>query len=172
MLCESCNENDATIHLTQVVDGAVKKLHLCEDCAAKSGFDVHGPMSVTDMLLGIGGQDQDAVESVSAERSCPRCHMRRSDFKKTSRLGCPDCYEHFSEELPPLLKAMHRSEQHVGKIPAKEGIRVRMSAEIAALKKALDEAVSGEKFEEAARLRDEIQNWRLKVEESESDVGS
>ena len=50
MLCEHCNEREATVHLTQVLEGEVKKLHLCEECAAQSGFDVHGTMSVTDSL--------------------------------------------------------------------------------------------------------------------------
>ena len=35
MKCEFCNENNATIHLTQVVDGSMKKLNLCQSCAEK-----------------------------------------------------------------------------------------------------------------------------------------
>jgi len=154
MLCEKCKKQDATVHLTQVVDGQVKKLHLCEDCASKSGFDIHGPMSVTDMLLGMGSKG--VGEQKLRERSCPKCHMRRTDFKKTSRFGCPTCYETFKDELPPLLKAIHRSDHHLGKVPSRESRRVRMSAEIAQLQKALQEAIAAEKFEEAARLRDEI----------------
>lgn len=158
MLCESCNEREATVHLTQVADGSVKKIHLCEDCAAKSGFDVKGPMSITDILLGMGG----AVDAAGGgdEKTCPRCHMRRADFKKTGRLGCPDCYETFAAELLPLIKAMHRSDQHVGKIPAGEDAQVRITAEVADLQKKLDQAVADENYEEAARLRDEIQRRR------------
>ena len=54
MQCELCKEREATVHLTQVMDGAIKKLHLCEDCAAKSGVDVNGPLSISDILLGLG----------------------------------------------------------------------------------------------------------------------
>lgn len=159
MLCERCSENEATIHLTQVADGAVTKLHLCETCAEESGLDIQGPMSVTDMVLGMGGGHQpDVVTSGAPERSCPRCHMRRTDFKKTSRFGCPACYETFADELPPLLRAMHRSERHVGKVPSQESLRVRMSTEIATLQDQLKTAVETEQFEEAARLRDQLRN--------------
>ena len=118
MTCEICKEHEATVHLTQVVDGAIRKLHLCEECAAKSGFDVHGPISITDILLGMGMQKEAA--GAAPERSCSRCHMRRTDFKKTGRFGCAECYEAFIDELPPLLKAMHRSDRHVGKVPLRE----------------------------------------------------
>ncbi len=163
MKCELCQELEATIHLTQVVDGAVQKVHLCEGCAAKSGFDVHGPMSITDILLGLGGQEsaKSAPKAVkSRERSCPRCHLRRADFKKTGRLGCPSCYEAFEDELEPLLRAMHRGDQHRGKVPANEQERVRATAEVEALQAQLAEAVREERYEDAARLRDAIQTTR------------
>ncbi|HPG00913.1 MAG TPA: UvrB/UvrC motif-containing protein [Kiritimatiellia bacterium] len=161
MLCESCHDKEATVHLTQVVDGSVEKIHLCEECANKSGFDLHGPVSISDILVGMGG----ALDQPGAERSCPRCHLRRADFKKTGRLGCPVCYETFTAELMPLVKAMHRSEQHMGKVPSREDVRVRMSAEIASLQKELDDAVAAENYEEAAKLRDRIQKARSKAAE-------
>jgi protein arginine kinase activator len=160
MLCESCNEHEATVHLTQVVDGSVKKVHLCEDCAAKSGLDVHGPISITDILLGMGGGKIDAM---AEDRSCARCHLRRSDFKKTGRLGCPSCYETFGTELLPMIKAMHRSEQHSGKVPSSESMTVKMTAEVAILQQQLEQAVAAEDYEKAARLRDAIAEWRAKA---------
>lgn len=166
MMCELCKEREATVHLTQVVDGSIKKLHLCEECAAQSGFDLQGPISITDILLGMGVQKEPAT-TPATERSCPKCHMRRTDFKKTGRFGCPTCYEAFAEELPPLLKAMHRSEQHIGKIPAAEGTRVRASVELSKVQQDLDKAVGSENYEEAARLRDRIQKLRTELSEAD-----
>jgi protein arginine kinase activator len=166
MLCESCKEREATVHLTQVVEGTVTKVHLCEDCAAKSGLDVQSPMSITDILLGMGAKG--APVRPESEASCPQCQMKRSDFKKSGRLGCPTCYESFSGELVPLVKVMHRSDQHVGKVPSREGIRVRMSAEIAILQQSLEKAIALEHYEEAARLRDQIQQCRKRAASVES----
>ena len=165
MICELCQEREATVHLTQVLDGAVKKLHLCEDCAAKSGVDVHGPLSISDILLGLGMAKEPT--GGAAERSCPRCHMRRTDFKKTGRFGCAECYAAFAEELPPLLKAMHRADQHAGKIPQRESARVQASAELATLQQNMEKAIATENFEEAARLRDRIQACRSRLAEED-----
>lgn len=163
MKCELCHDQEATIHLTQVVDGAVKKVHLCEACASQSGFDVHGPMSITDILLGLGTHDQAPAKPVpvkARDRSCPRCHLRRADFKKTGRLGCPDCYATFEDELEPLLRAMHRGEQHRGKVPVREQEHVQTTLKVDTLKTQLEEAVRAERYEEAAELRDAIQAAR------------
>ncbi len=124
-------------------------------------------MSMTDILLGMGiGK---TGESAGVERKCPRCHMRRTDFKKTGRFGCAECYEAFAEELPPLLKAMHRSDHHAGKIPKREGARVTANAELAALQKKMDKAIAAENFEEAAKLRDQIAQTRKRVEAAEAE---
>jgi protein arginine kinase activator len=89
--------------------------------------------------------------------------MRRVDFKKTGRLGCPTCYETFQDELTPLLRAMHRHERHAGKVPSVEGQKQKHSADVEALNRALDKAISAEHFEEAARLRDELKGLRKAI---------
>lgn len=165
MLCELCKTTEATVHLTQVVEGSIKKLHLCEQCAQGSGFDVQGPISITDILLGMGGKREDAPVP-SVERSCPRCHMRRTDFKKAGRFGCPACYETFAEDLPPLLKAMHRNDRHVGKVPASERDRLRASMELNRLKEKLEEAIESENYETAAALRDQIASCKRGMEKA------
>jgi protein arginine kinase activator len=166
VLCESCQQREATVHLTQVVDDSVKKVHLCEECAAQKGLDIHGPVSITDLLMGLGKAVEAGPETIAGERSCPRCHMRPADFKKTGRLGCPDCYESFAAELMPLIKGMHRSEQHTGKTPGRPaeagpaGASPATGENLEMLQRELEKAVAGEKYEEAARLRDRIQAAR------------
>lgn len=165
MLCEICKTTEATVHLTQVVDGSIKKLHLCESCAQSSGFDLQGPISITDILLGLGGKREEA-QPFGAERSCPRCHMRRSDFKKSGRFGCPECYRTFSEDLPPLLKAMHRNDRHIGKVPKSERVRMDATRELSRLQKELQEAIAKENYESAAALRDRILACQNKLEKA------
>ncbi len=163
MLCEICKTQEATVHLTQVIDGSIKKLHLCEHCAQQNGFDMQGPISITDILLGMGGKREDTTPAVT-ERSCPRCHMRRSDFKKSGRFGCSSCYDAFSDDLPPLLRAMHRKDQHVGKVPASEAVRLKAVKELTSLQENLEKAIAEENYENAARLRDQITACRQRLE--------
>ena len=37
MNCDVCQENDATVYLTQIVKGKMQKVNLCEECAKQKG---------------------------------------------------------------------------------------------------------------------------------------
>lgn len=162
MKCECCHEAEATIHLTQVIDGSVKKLNLCQHCAQESGIDLNSPISITDVLLGLGAQPAAGTSPALSglDLSCSRCQMTRAEFKKRARLGCPECYKAFMGELNALTKAMHHSAQHVGKIPARQGNEARITAQIAALQKDIEVAISKERYEVAANLRDKIKSLK------------
>ena len=167
MKCEFCNEKNATIHLTQVVNGNMKKLNICQDCAEKNGIDLNSPISITDILMGVGKKwsrnDTDNKRD-EYDLSCNRCQMTRSDFKKQARLGCPECYKSFSAELTSIAQAMHHSKQHVGKIPFREGNQVRLTKKISCLQNKIEQAIKKENYEEAADLRDEISKLKKSKE--------
>jgi protein arginine kinase activator len=172
MKCECCKETEATIHLTQVIDGEVKKLNLCQVCAQNNGIDLNSPISITDVLLGLGNQPAgDAVKNDSSEfdLSCSRCQMTRAEFKKRARLGCPECYKAFMGELSAITQAMHHSRQHVGKIPARQGNEARVTAQVAVLKKDIETAIAKEEYEVAASLRDKIKLLKGGAEALEGD---
>lgn len=163
MKCECCKETEATIHLTQVIDGEVKKLNLCQVCAQKNGIDLNSPISITDVLLGLGGQpsgEQVKTDLSEFDLSCGRCQMTRSEFKKRARLGCPECYKAFMGELNAITHAMHHSRQHMGKIPARQGNEARITAQMSALQKDIETAIAKEDYEMAANLRDKIKSLK------------
>ena len=54
------------------------------------------------------------------------------------------------------MQAMHHSRQHVGKIPARQGVEARITAQIASLQKDIETAIAKEEYEVAANLRDKI----------------
>lgn len=153
MKCDACGNPVATVHLTQVIEGQMQELHLCESCAEQGGVNVQNTVSLPGILMQLGQVKAAPEESHTPEKSCPQCHMRLSDFKKTSRLGCPHCYEAFADELTPLIVPLHKGPTHVGKIP-----RIgHTSVDVSVLQKKLDAAVATENYEEAAQLRDQIQ---------------
>lgn len=159
MLCEQCQKKPASMHMTQVIDGKVKKLHLCVDCAKASGLDFQDAVSFTDMLFGMKAMGESAaLEEETAEKSCPVCQMTRADFKRLGKLGCAQCYETFADELNGLLKAIHQSDLHSGKVPARMRRAVAGDEERQALQKALESAIAEENFEEAGRIRDLIKS--------------
>jgi protein arginine kinase activator len=152
MQCELCKQNEAAVHLKHALNGEVREVHLCSDCAAKKGFVAKlSPASLTDFLFGM--ETQKKADPKGPDISCPNCHMHHSDFRKTSRFGCSTCYQAFKDDLVPLLDEFQKGRQHVGKVPVME----KHAVELASLQKKLDSAVEVQNFEEAARIRDEIQ---------------
>lgn len=154
MQCDVCNQKKASVFLTQIIKGEMQKVNLCEDCSREKGVTDPTGFALADMLLGFGHGER--IESQPRERACPSCGMTQSTFRKTGRLGCARCYTVFSEGMDALLRAMHKGTRHNGKVPAHAG-RLRAEEErLAELRLSLDKAVKDERFEEAARLRDEI----------------
>ena len=169
MQCEKCVESEATIHLSEVISGTVKKVHLCEACAIQMGLDVEGSMSITDVLSDLGKEVGKMLGGSSEGIVCPKCQMDQGDFKKGGRLGCADCYVAFGGHLKSLVKSMHRSVQHRGKVPEGESKRVMLLDEMNGLESALSQAIRSEHFEEAAGIRDALKKLRLELEAEKSE---
>jgi protein arginine kinase activator len=158
MLCTICKEKPATVHLTQIVGDKMQKLDLCEDCAKTKG--INDPTSFgladLDLVLGLGASQQLEQAAGGVELKCPRCGFTQADFKKSGRLGCPECYVTFAEGLRGLLKTMHKGTRHTGKAPE----ALRATRENAGLLKTLQgrlaKAIKDENYEQAAQVRDEI----------------
>ena len=161
MKCDLCDK-EAVVHLTQVVNGEMKEVHLCEEHAKEQGIDIHSPLSITDILMGLGETKPGIEQQLSP--ACPRCGMARDEFRKSGRLGCPDCYNTFMAELAVAIKAMHHSTQHVGKIPAREGLQTRIKSQVARLQNELEAAIAREDYERAAQIRDRVNEVRASAE--------
>ncbi len=154
MLCDVCKCNDATVFLTQIVDGKMQKVNLCEGCSKEKGVQDPTGFALADLLLGIGAAEE--IDKGAVSTRCPVCGFTQADFKKSGRLGCSSCYAAFSEGLGSLLKAMHKGTEHVGKLPHRAHRAVEMSDRMRSLTENLRKAVEEENYESAASLRDEI----------------
>jgi len=161
MKCDVCNANEATVHLTEIINGTVTKLHLCEKCARSKSQEMEEHFGLADLLSGLA----DLVPVVEKKKEktfpevtvkCKTCGFTFQNFRKMGRLGCPVCYTTFRAQLNPLLKKIHGSEIHVGKVPTKKEVTRDKEALLAELKIRLEKAIKNEEFEEAARLRDQI----------------
>ena len=88
--------------------------------------------------------------------------MTYSEFKKIGRFGCANCYQAFKKNILPLLKRIHGSVQHLGKIPPKTARETKVMEEIKSLKLRLEKNIELEDYEGAARLRDQIKEIEQK----------
>ncbi len=146
MLCDVCKCNDATVFLTQILEGKMQKVNLCDACSKEKGV-------------------QDPTGFAPTQK-CPVCGFSQADFKKTGRLGCSECYVTFADGLGSLLKAMHKGTEHVGKFPERAQRTLALNHRMRALNEHLQKAVADENYETAASLRDEIKQLENELSKS------
>ncbi len=161
MQCDVCSEKDATVFLTQIVEGKMQKVNLCESCSKAKGVNDPTGFALADLLLGLGAAQQ--IEKGPASLKCSVCGFTQADFKKTGRLGCSACYDTFAQGLVGMLGNMHKGTTHVGKVPGHLARARELSQKIRGLKEHLDQAVAEEQYEKAADLRDKIRRMEIEI---------
>ncbi|RJQ28848.1 MAG: hypothetical protein C4589_05720 [Peptococcaceae bacterium] len=175
MLCERCQQRPATIHLTEIINNHKSKIALCEVCAREIQAQSFGPLPPLSLpyflagLLGHGGNTEPLEQSNGTEIKCESCGLSESQFVKRGLLGCGNCYRSFAEKLEPLLRRIQGKAEHVGKIPA-DSLKndAWLKNEIAVMRKKLQQAVQEEKYENAARIRDDIRRMEKQLEQGVS----
>ena len=162
MLCEKCHQREAVVKFTQVIGNKKTTLNLCKVCAEKEGLT--NPMLDISKVFGklivavlsehlISELDQHSDEGDKG-RVCSGCGLSWADFMKTGRLGCPQCYDTFMEELKVLTRRIHGSNKHIGnRLPVQIGEK---KESVISLKRKLQDAIKKEEYELAAELRDRI----------------
>lgn len=188
MVCEKCRKNEATNFYHENVNGKVRSMRLCAECAKsleESGdlpklnadkffedFDFfdepffQNPVKTLNSLFSgfFGGEKalgsgNPSGEEKTAEKKCEGCGSTLRDFA-TRGAGCPKCFETFAEELAPTVSRAHGRTVHTGRAPAKFRDRIETKRKIEALVEEQREAVKNEDFERAAEIRDELKKLR------------
>lgn len=188
MKCDVC-ENEASVFLTQIINGQMTTVNLCESCSKAKGVTEETGFGLAEAFLTPAHRSEDSMEVV-----CNACGFTASQLKKIGRMGCPECYHSFREGLDGLLRNMHKGTRHVGKRPTSAGgtapqllPRQRASvvreepppppppaapmpvpapaqpSEVSKLRADLDLAVKEERYEDAAKLKAEIERLQPKA---------
>ena len=183
MLCQNCGKHDATVRYTQIINGVKSEIKLCENCANKLGvgaLQFNMPMNFADFLSDFFNDYETSLlpSFVKQATKCGTCGENYQEFVQTGLLGCPECYDTFSERLDPILKRLQGSCQHIGrgtkiqrnkKEKASQGSQIvepletpedkltEKDVKLNKLNEDLKQAVKEERYEDAAKIRDEIQ---------------
>ncbi len=163
MKCDCCS-NPATIHLTDIVKGQKKEVHLCQDCAEQKHLVQKQELNLPVILETVIGQYVGAPTDELSRLTCPICGIKYMEFRAEGRLGCPHDYQIFQSALEPLLQRIHRKSKHVGKKPRHSSQSPALQAELLDLRRQLCSAVEAEAYEEAARLRDLLREKESRYE--------
>ncbi len=141
MKCELCGVNNAKYKYYEVNSDTVREINICEECAREKGVDI-----------------KNKEESVVVENGvCPVCGLSFKEYKESMSLGCAGCYNSFKDQIEVFLKESQLDVVHKGKEPIRDSEVIFVKKEILEMKKKLDSYVENERFEEAVKLRDKIE---------------
>ena len=184
MLCQNCGKNEANIRYTQIINGVKKEVALCSDCAVKLGigniaksFDTPDfPINFKSFLGDFFNdyQENELMPNFTNEiTKCKTCGMTYDDFIDSGMFGCEDCYDTFSGPIDSLLKNLHGTSRHIGRGPGSKASKIKIESDDkeekkekekankpedkkTELQRELDKAIKEERYEDAAKLRDQI----------------
>ncbi|MBE5744738.1 MAG: hypothetical protein E7355_01225 [Clostridiales bacterium] len=94
MLCAKCKKNQATKTYELIKNGMRQTVYYCLEC-------YHN--------------DFVCVETETTLSACPYCGTTVAQFKKTSLVGCANCYEALAHAVFPVVTKMQGGEKHRGK---------------------------------------------------------
>ena len=179
MKCEMCHKLEAAQAIKKAIAGEVQELYVCNDCAR---LEVSAQTTARSKADTSSGTSAEGVEAVAAlplmgmiidaafeiigrasslvEPKCPQCGITRQEYRNQSRLGCPECYAAFAQELEMALLDLHRATGHVGKVPAQAQVSLARHK----IEQALAGAVQNQQYEEAIQLRDQLLQMEAKLE--------
>lgn len=175
MLCERCQNREANVHVTKIINGDKTEQHLCEQCAAETGelematsmfapaFNWSGFLAnILDpqvFALPTGGMNG------LPDITCLNCGQTYENFRQMGQFGCSECYDTFSGNLDSLLNRIQGgATRHVGKIPGHAGQGLKQKQQLDRLRVDLRQAIQNEEYERAAELRDRIHALEKELE--------
>lgn len=164
MLCQECQQNEANIFVTKVVNGFKTELYLCEQCARQKGdldFTFEPKFSLHNFFASFLSEPWSSRKEAAhpAKIQCSNCALTFAQFSQIGRLGCSSCYYSFGDEkLQPLFRRIHGSVSHVGKVPRNIGGATRIKRDIEKLRQQLQQHIQLEEYEKATIVRDEIRS--------------
>jgi protein arginine kinase activator len=177
MICEHCKQRKASVTVTQIINGHKTEKRYCEVCAAQFhpfNLDFHKEdhIPLNKLLSNWFGlpiwkteNQEKQVQPSGQVAYCPSCGFTFRKFLNEGKLGCSECYETFSQKLPEVLNKIQAGTKHVGRKPGQPvDNQYLIKKQIKQAREQLQLAIQDERFEDAAKLRDEIKEMERKLE--------
>lgn len=175
MLCDNCRENEANVRYTEIINGNKREMMLCEECSKKLGIDNMNLKLPIDFSSFFGDLISEYEQSefmpmfnTENQLRCKTCNLTYKDFLNTGKLGCADCYVAFSDRINTVLKRIQGSTEYLGRKSENQNInkidKIKQNRKepnskeekISNMQEELKKAIKDERYEDAAKIRDEI----------------
>lgn len=156
MLCERCHGQSASVHLVQIINGEKTELHLCSECAQKDTQLNNNDIFFEEFLQsGIKNGFMNMFPYyIQAYSNKGGRNVYSGPKHAKGILNGTQTYESFREELKTLFSDKNKDTN------SPDGLFIHEDEQLTELEKKLSECIKLEKFEEAAKLRDQIQAYK------------
>ena len=173
MMCQNCGKNEVTFKYTQVINGVKKEMNLCDNCARELGLkdlNFSMPINFSSFLSDFFNDYSDnLLPSFMGTQTlqCKSCGTAFDDFVNSGEFGCSSCYDLFEDRITPILRNLQGATRHVGRgyreitpssgenTSIKKAVK-KEESKLEKLQKDLQKAIKDERYEDAAKIRDEI----------------
>ncbi len=179
MLCENCGKREANVRYSENINGVKKEMNLCEECSKRLGVtdQMNFRMPSLDFSNFFGSFLEDFASMPDfmplldqvKDVKCESCGYTFNDIVNSGRYGCANCYDVFEDRMDPILKKLQGANRHTGRLGKisdnnvkfdkasdKSDEKTKVSDEKGKLEQELKKAIKEERYEDAAKLRDEI----------------
>ena len=165
MLCDVCKCNDATVFLTQILEGKMQKVNLCDACSKEKGVQDPTGFALADLLLGIGAAEE--IEKGAPTQKCPVCGFTPGGFQEDRTARLQRVLRYVCRRPGHVLKSDAQGHRARRQIPAARAARPwQLTDRMRALTENLQKAVAEENYETAASLRDQIKQLEHELAKS------
>lgn len=177
MLCENCGKREANIRYSENINGVKKEMHLCDECSKKLGItdkiDFRMPSLDFSNFFGSFLEDFSTPDFMPLlnevkQIKCDSCGSTFEDIINIGRYGCANCYDVFEDRMDPILKKLQGANRHSGRLGKISDNNVKFDKKeeqksdskidnkLEKLHEDLKQAIKEERYEDAAKIRDEI----------------
>ena len=177
MLCENCGKREANVRYSENINGVKKEMHLCEECSRKlvitQNMDFKIPSLDFSNFFGSFLEEFNTPDFMPLlnevkQIKCDSCGSTFEDIINTGRYGCANCYDVFEDRMDPILKKLQGANRHNGRLGKISDNNVKFDKEeekktenkadnkLEKLQEDLKQAIKEERYEDAAKIRDEI----------------
>jgi len=96
------------------------------------------------------------------QKACPNCGNLESNIRN-GIFGCKECYKLSDNLSRKVLKTYNNYDKYTGKFPKKDREFKQVALEIKNLQEKLDLSIATEDYEQAANLKEQIDDLNMKV---------
>lgn len=171
MNCNICRKEKAVLHITEQIGGEFEKISICKKCNEELRI-IEKCLEDNDnklfsVLPKLPNRKSVSIKKVVKKKNykkiCNVCGYSLNDFLITKNVACPKCYNSFGYFVGKIVKKIHGSNKHIGKIANRNLSNEDIEKEISKHRDNMELLKKMEKYEEANKLKNRIKNLEVLI---------